>query len=131
MRFLLVENTVGAAAGGMPRPLWCWAELGWGRGALAYAWRSADGGADGEPAVDVQDDAGDVAGGLGGEEGGGLGDVGGPADVPHRDLGGQLVPGGAVHRGEHRGLDQPGSDGVGGDAVPGAFQGEGAGEPDD
>jgi hypothetical protein len=49
-------------------------------------------------AVHVEDYTGDVARGLAGQEGGGFGDVFGPAGVSHRDLVGEFVACRPVHR---------------------------------
>lgn len=92
---------------------------------------SADGGADTQTAIDIEDHASDVGGGRRTEEGRRLSDVSRRAGVPKRDLGDELVARGAVHRGQHRRLDQAGRNGVGGDAVASSLESDSAGESDD
>src|SRR5690606_38382691 len=93
----------------------------------------------GQPAVDGDGDAGDVAGVVAGEEGDDGGDLLGLGTAAERDSAdevlGQLGDVGsgltAEELGEHGGLHGAGADHVDTDAVGGALEGEGAGEGDE
>src|SRR6185312_15930275 len=79
-------------------------------------------------AVDRERRAGDELGILGAEEGDAAGDLLGAAEAADGDAGLDLLQHVGRHGGDHVGVDVAGGQGVDGDAVAGAFLGQGLGE---
>ena len=89
----------------------------------------------GVAAVDQPGGAGDVAGGVGGEEGNDFGDLGGPADPPQgkrcalaRETRGDVLAAGLDALQQHRGFDVAGTDGIDPDTLGSVIQGHRLGE---
>src|SRR5579863_2338724 len=82
-------------------------------------------------AVDVEDVAGDVGGGVGGEEDDGAGDFEVGAGAAEGDLGEHGLALLFVEAVSHGGFNKAGSDGVDGDAAGGDFAGERSSEADE